>query len=106
MFPSQDAILSTFASQHPLHQRKVQPKRPEAPAPANREVFPAWSVADDARRKANDFASEASREFGVASQMAQARTGQIEPWTPKYYAACTVGGILACVSLAGPSPTD
>lgn len=54
---------------------------------------------DESKRKADAFAKEAAREFDVVSQKAQAKTGKIEPWTPKYYAACTVGGLLACVGL-------
>lgn len=99
MFPSQNVILNTFAAQHPLSQREAQPKRPEAPVPASREIFPAWSVVDDAKEKARGLGAEASREFNIASQKVQAKTGHIEPWTGKYYAACTFGGLLACVSL-------
>jgi solute carrier family 25 phosphate transporter 3 len=33
------------------------------------------------------------------SEKAQAKAGGIELYSAKYYAACTVGGILACVRL-------
>lgn len=99
MLPPQSVILSTFAAQQPLHQRKAQPTRSEVAVPANREIFPAWSVTEDAKEKARGFTDELSREFNVASQKVQEKTGRIEPWTAKYYASCTFGGMLACVSL-------
>lgn len=83
MFPND--VLASIASQHPLG-LKTQPPMPEP----KRQPFPAWNVIDDAKK-------EASREFEVASQKAQAKTGAIEPWSGKYYAACTFGGLLACV---------
>lgn len=97
MFPSEDIISSTFSSQRPLSQSGKQSQLSRAPGTRGREPFPAWSVIDDTKSKADAFAKEASREFNVVSQKAQAKTGKIEPWTPKYYAACTVGGLLACV---------
>lgn len=86
MFPSEDT-LANMASQHPLGLRKTATS---AESPAPRQVFPAWNVVEDAKK-------EASREFQLASQKAQEKTGKIEPWTGKYYAACTFGGLLACV---------
>lgn len=104
MFPSRDSIVNAFAL-HPINQNKernngsVLSQHPEVSASTNRQLFPAWSAIDDPKKKANDLATEATREFNAASQMAQAKTGKIEMGTPKYYAACTFGGILACVSL-------
>ena len=97
MFPSEDIISSTFSSQHPLNQSGKQSQLSGAAGTKRQEPFPAWSVVDDTKRRADAIAKEASREFNIASQKAQAKTGKIEPWTPKYYAACTVGGLLACV---------
>jgi solute carrier family 25 phosphate transporter 3 len=101
MVPSEDVIVSTFSSQHPLRQPAKHPQLSGAPDTRRREPFPAWSVVDDTKKKADAFAKEASREFNVASQKAQAKTGKIELWSPKYYAACTVGGLLACVGPHG-----
>lgn len=42
----------------------------------------------------------AVKEFEKASAAAQAKTGQIELYSGKYYAACTLGGIFACVRRA------
>ncbi|GLA82925.1 hypothetical protein AtubIFM56815_007116 [Aspergillus tubingensis] len=95
MFPSGGDIARAFASQSPLSQSQ-QTQQPEAAGLKRRQPFPAWNVVEDIEKKADAIAKEASREFEVASQKAQAKTGKIEPWTPKYYAACTVGGMLAC----------
>lgn len=62
--------------------------------------FTAWSALDDVKTKADDIAHEASREFNAASQKAQEKTGKIQPGSLKYYAACTFGGMLACVSIS------
>jgi solute carrier family 25 (mitochondrial phosphate transporter), member 3 len=41
------------------------------------------------------------KEFSKASNAAQAKAGKIELYSAKYYAACTFGGIMACVSWEG-----
>ncbi|RAK78601.1 putative mitochondrial phosphate carrier protein [Aspergillus fijiensis CBS 313.89] len=96
MFPTEGVIAQAFSSQHPLGQSSSQPQPSAAPEMQKREPFPAWSVVEDTKKKADALAKEATRELDLASQKAQAKTGKIEPWTPKYYAACTVGGLLAC----------
>lgn len=98
MLPSQGIIAGVFASQHPLTRSKAQPQpeAPAAPASIKRNPFPAWSAIDDVKNKAEAIGNEASREFNKGSKLAQSKTGHIEPWTPKYYAACTFGGLLAC----------
>ena len=73
-------------------------EQPLNQTPKRREPFPAWSAIDEAKKTADSMAKEAAREFDIASQKAQQKTGKIEPWTFKYYAACTFGGVLACVS--------
>ncbi|KAL6240187.1 hypothetical protein BDW75DRAFT_236006 [Aspergillus navahoensis] len=92
MFPPQDVISSAFSTQLPLSQK---PQIPGAAA-TRREPFPAWSVIEDTKKKANAISKEAAREFDIASQKAQAKTGKIVPWSAKYYAACSFGGLLAC----------
>jgi solute carrier family 25 phosphate transporter 3 len=100
-----------FPSQHTLHNafhQLVPFGRHEAPAPlpspkrtpfqARTELFPTWSVVDDAKNKANALSAEATKEFEKASAKAQAKAGAIELYSAKYYAACTFGGLLACVS--------
>ncbi|KAJ5884907.1 mitochondrial phosphate carrier protein [Penicillium taxi] len=89
-----DLIISTLAAQHPLGELGL---RQEDTAPAKRrEPFPAWSAIDEAKKTADSIAKEAAHEYNIASHKVQAKAGHIEPWTPKYYVACTVGGMLAC----------
>ncbi|KAL2835099.1 mitochondrial carrier domain-containing protein [Aspergillus cavernicola] len=92
MFPSGSVIADAFSSQSRLS------RQPQAPAAQTRrrEPFQAWSVIDDTKKTADAFGKEAAREFDVVSQKAQAKAGKIEPWSAKYYAACIVGGLMAC----------
>lgn len=76
-----ESTLAKFAARHPLgtlglQQQQSRPEEHAQAAPKRREPFPAWSAIDETKKM----------------------TGKIEPWTLKYYAACTVGGLLACVS--------
>jgi len=64
------------------------------------DLYQAYSVVDDAKGKAKKLSAEATKEFEIASRKAQAATGGIELYSPKYYAACTFGGMIACVSRA------
>ncbi|KAJ5120076.1 mitochondrial carrier [Penicillium atrosanguineum] len=103
MIPT-DSVLAAIASRHPLgglgaqsySEQQVNLKPQPQSQPQRRAPFPAWSAIDDAKHKADDFAKEAAREFDVASKTAQSKTGKIEPWTSKYYAACIFGGMMAC----------
>jgi len=52
------------------------------------------SVSDQAK----ELSQEASHELAKASAKAQKEVGGIELYSPKFYAACTLGGLLACVS--------
>ena len=96
MFPS-DSILNALGAQHPLGGLRKQSGETPIRTSKRREPFPAWSAIDEAKRTADSIAKEASREFDATSRKAQQVTGKIEPWTAKYYAACTFGGLLACV---------
>ncbi|KAJ5624214.1 mitochondrial carrier [Penicillium lagena] len=99
MFPS-DSAAAIFAQHHPLGrlgpQKQEQHPRPAQPAQPRREPFPAWSAIEETKKKADAFAKEAAREYDVASKKAQEKAGKIEPWSAKYYAACTMGGMMAC----------
>jgi hypothetical protein len=90
LFPSQDVARESFRS--PL---TLQPK--PTPYQARPELYGAWSVIDDAKNKAQKLSKEAQAEFDKASSAARGNTGKIELYSGKYYAACTVGGLLACV---------
>jgi hypothetical protein len=101
LFPSQDTLHNVFHPSAPFGCRKAPtplptPKR--TPLQARAELFPTWSVVDDAKKKANALSAEATKEFEKASAKAQAKAGTIELYSAKYYAACTFGGLLACVS--------
>jgi solute carrier family 25 phosphate transporter 3 len=63
---------------------------------ARSELYPAWSAVDDAKNKASKLSDAAVAEFEKASHKAQAKTGQVEMYSPKFYTACTFGGLLAC----------
>ena len=92
LLPTQSALNEVFSSRHPL-----SAARPKIPSPAPN--FSAWSVAEDAKSKASALSEEAQKEIAKASSAAQAKTGQIELYSPKYYAACTFGGLVACVRI-------
>ncbi len=90
LYPRQDALQRSFA--HPLSFRQ------RTPYEGRPELYSAYSVVDDAKNKAQKLSAEATKEFEKAAAAAQAKTGSIELYSAKYYAACTFGGTLACVS--------
>lgn len=94
LFPSQAAISQNFLPTSPFYKPTPQP----TPHPQKRPLFSAWSAADTVKEKAQELSESAQKEFEKASAKAQAKAGGIELYSGKYYAACTVGGILACVS--------
>jgi solute carrier family 25 phosphate transporter 3 len=101
LFPSQDTLHNVFHPSVPFGRREAPaplaaPKR--TPLQARAELFPTWSVVDDAKKSAEALSAEATKEFEKASAKAQAKAGHIELYSAKYYAACTFGGLLACVS--------
>lgn len=96
LFPSQDALYQGFGS--PLLTR-TKP----TPYQARPELYGAWSVVEDAKNKAQKLSKEAQAEFDKASSKVQAKAGHIELYSGKYYAACTFGGLLACVRFFFPS---
>lgn len=91
LHPSKDALQGAFYS--PLS--ATNRTRYQARA----ELFPVHSsVVEDAKGKAKQLSAEATAEFEKASAKAQAKAGRIELYSGKYYAACTFGGLMACVS--------
>ncbi|KAI9053632.1 hypothetical protein LZ554_002586 [Drepanopeziza brunnea f. sp. 'monogermtubi'] len=102
LFPSQDTLHDAF---HPAVPFGRRPAFPETLPPertfvkaveARAEFYPTWSAIDDAKDKAKALSAEATKEFEKASAKAQAKTGHIELYSAKYYAACTFGGLMAC----------
>ncbi|KAE9986329.1 hypothetical protein EG327_004376, partial [Venturia inaequalis] len=96
-FPGTGVLYSSFSSSNPVTilQQKTQPPL-RSKYEARSELYGTWSVSEDARAKANQLSNKAVNEFDKASAAAQAKTGQIEMYSPKFYAACTFGGLLAC----------
>jgi hypothetical protein len=106
LFPTQDILHDVF---HPAipYGRHPEVSRPQHNEPvvakhtalqSRSDLYTTWSVVDDAKNKANALSAEATKEFEKASAKAQAKTSTIELYSAKYYAACTFGGLLACVS--------
>lgn len=101
LFPTQGTLHEIFHPTVPFGRHADSIKAQAAPTPlqARSELYTAWSVVDDAKNKAGSLSKEAAKEFEKASGKAQAKAGHIEMFTAKYYAACTFGGLLACVSI-------
>lgn len=98
LYPRQDTLQKSFAKPAAFGQPKNGLKAQATPYQARTDLYSAWSVVDDAKKKANQLGEEATKEFNKASAAAQAKSGHIELYSGKYYAACTFGGLLACVS--------
>jgi hypothetical protein len=98
LFPTQSCLNEVFANQSPFWRPAPKPRSPEHPL--KRPIFSAWSVAESAeaaKAKAGQLTDVAVDKYEKASAKAQAKAGAIELYSGKYYASCTVGGILACV---------
>lgn len=90
-YPSQQA-LAAFPP-HPMERLKPNNNTMPSPRYPASTLYPIMSVSDRAAK----LSEEASRELAKASTKAQQKVGGIELYSPKYYAACTLGGLLACV---------
>ena len=107
LFPTQGTLHDIFPTHFSIYQQASKPKSSEQSTPARRALFPAWSAVDDVKSKAGQLSAEAQKEFAKASEIAQAKAGTIELYSPKYYAACTLGGLLACgVTHTAVTPLD
>lgn len=97
LFPHPKTLHAIFSNSPPWAPRKVQ-SEPVSRSKylARSELYPAWSAVDDAKNKAAQLSDAAVREFEKSSSKVQAKTGNIEMYSMKYYAACTFGGLLAC----------
>lgn len=90
LFPNTSAIYNTLLPTSPFY----KPKPVEHPQ--TRPIFSSWST-DSVKDKAEQVAADAAQQYEKASNKAQAKVGGIELYSGKYYAVCTVGGIMACV---------
>ena len=95
LYPTQSALAEAFSSRHILRQPIQEPPHKTTPRPD----FSIWNVAEDVKSKANALSAEAKAEIAKASSVAQPKAGQIELYSPTYYAACTFGGLIACVGI-------
>ena len=109
LYPRQDALQNTFASPYswtssprigPSSGPSSGSSSKSTPRQGRPDLFIAASIVDDAKNKAKKLSAEATKELEKASGKAQAATGGIELYSLKYYAACTMGGILACVCVS------
>src|SRR5271155_3304923 len=92
LFPTQSCLSEVFGISSPFPKPASR-----SPPPLSSPIFSSWSVAEDVKTKGAQLSDAATAEFEKASAKAQAKAGKIELYSAKYYAACTVGGILACV---------
>ncbi|KAF9879776.1 hypothetical protein CkaCkLH20_02587 [Colletotrichum karsti] len=94
LYPRQDTLKGCFGSPQPTSASTAAAKPTRYQA--RPELYGAFSTVDDVKGKAQKLSAEATAEFEKASAKAKASTGKIELYSGKYYAACTVGGLLAC----------
>lgn len=92
--PDRDVFQDSFYSPAAAAHGQQSPKGRQAGA-----VFDYYSVVDDAKNEARKLSAEAQREIEKASSKVRgAGGGGIELYSGRYYAACTFGGLMACVS--------
>lgn len=106
LFPSLHALQQTFGSRGQGEASPVATITSKAtPRQARPELYSAaFSVIDDPKKKLSDAAQT---EFNKASAATKAKTGQIELYSPGFYAAATFGGLMACgVTHTAVTPLD
>ncbi|KAL8658796.1 MAG: hypothetical protein Q9226_000778 [Calogaya cf. arnoldii] len=107
-FPTTAILQDAFSKQTPFaRSRPTPPTALESSHVPPIRRFSAWSAVEDVKSKAGALSSEAQNEIAKASSAARAKTGQIELYSAKYYAACTFGGLMACgVTHTAVTPLD
>jgi hypothetical protein len=99
--PPIDAFQAIFGSSG--LSATLKPEAPGAPESlrsryqAREDRYSAWSAKDDIKAKVASAGNAAADEFEKKSAAAQKKVGAIELYSPKYYASCTFGGLMACV---------
>ena len=83
LFPNTSALCQNFTPTSPYYK-----PTPNQEHPQKRRLFSAWSAVDTAKNKAAQLTDAASAELEKASHKAQAKAGQIELYSFKYYMAC------------------
>ena len=97
-YPSLDAVQGGRYASPPMATRLAPRYGKPTPYQARPELYGAFSVVDDTKDKAKQLSAEAQKEFDKAVAKAKPATGKMELYSGSYYAACTFGGLLACVS--------
>lgn len=98
LFPTLQALQQTFGPSGSGQAGSLPATAPSKATPrqARPELYSAaFSALDDAKKK---LSAEAQKELDKASAATKAKTGQIELYSPGFYAAATFGGLMACVS--------
>lgn len=104
LYPRYDILQQNFGSPIVVRSPQNGLNAKASRYQARPELYGAYSVVDEAKNKAKQLGTEATKELEKASAAAQAKTGKIEMFSGKYYAACTFGGLMACVSLVPSWP--
>lgn len=81
LFPSMSALSATFGNATPYAKQQISPQKKSIS-----HLYPSWDVSEDAQKKASQLSEAAAAEFSKASNAAQKQVGQIELYSPKYYA--------------------
>ena len=97
LLPTQETLRDVFATRAPFPQPASISEAQKQHETPRSSLFPAFSAVDDMKSKAGALSKEAQEEINKASHAAQAKAGKIELYSAKYYAACTLGGLIACV---------
>lgn len=79
LFPTFSALSATFGEATPY---QTAPKRKDIS-----HLYTSWDVTEDAKTKATQLSDKAAAELAKASNIAQEKTGKIELYSGKYYAA-------------------
>lgn len=91
LFPTQGTLSDAFSPHMPFGSEPPQSQS------ALEDRYPAWSTVEGGKSNAGTLSKEAQSELKKASQTLQDKTGGIQLHSSKYYAACTFGGLIACV---------
>lgn len=82
-FPSASALSATFGYASPIKLNR----QPESQRKEISHLYSSWDAAEDAKQKVTKLSDAAVAELNKASQIAQEKTGKIELYSGKYYAA-------------------
>lgn len=98
VLPSPETVVGAFAHRHSPSNTNKRPANPR-PESMERPLFPAWSTVDDVKKAAQSAEKGVAGEVDKASNKVQSKTGKIEMHSWQYFASCTFGGLMACVSI-------